>query len=127
MKINVYREYIWFVNKNDFVSYDHGWGNGYVGVPKHSDHHQIDYNKLSVDLDVHGGLTFSSRVENWYKLKLPMKYHNQYKDYWVFGFDTAHAGDTLETWPKSKVETATLDLAVQLYMSDNLNFLKILG
>jgi hypothetical protein len=43
---------------------------------------------ISIDmaLDVHGGITYSSSKFPWIDSEI-------FKDIWVFGFDTAHAGD----------------------------------
>lgn len=40
---------------------DFGWGNGYVLIPEDSPLHGKDYN--DIDVDVHGGLTFSELVD----------------------------------------------------------------
>lgn len=80
---------------------DHGWGNGYVIIPKGHPLHGVDYEKIEVD--VHYGLTFSSYVAelDWDELKnIPEKY----KDGWIVGFDTCHYQDTLEYWTKELVQ-----------------------
>jgi hypothetical protein len=56
---------------------------GYVGVPKENKFWGMNYNEQDADLseievDVHGGLTFSGSGDD---------------GYWYFGFDTAHAED----------------------------------
>jgi hypothetical protein len=60
-----------------------GFGNGYIGVPKGHPFYGKDYNALHelYQIDIHGGLTYSE----------------QEGDYWVIGFDTAHASDTSTT------------------------------
>jgi hypothetical protein len=91
-----------------------GWGNGYVAVPPTHILHLGDLagseesimKKISLvhALDVNGGITYN----DWGNGK------NAPKDWWVFGFDTAHIGDTLERWPKEAVEAETKRLFCQL-------------
>jgi len=54
---------------------------GYVGLPKWHPYYGWDYDEI--DVDVHGGLTFSARGrgKRWKK------------GYWWIGFDCGHAGD----------------------------------
>ena len=52
-----------------------GWINGYVTVPKGHPTETLHYD--NVDVQVHGGLTYSSELDNG----------------WTFGFDTAHLDD----------------------------------
>lgn len=70
-----------------------GWGNGYIGVPITHPTSEKDYNDLEVD--IHGGWTYDQQemveVNGVHKLMM------------VFGFDTAHYGDSLERWPQSAV------------------------
>lgn len=93
-----------------------GWGNGYVAVPPNHSLHLGDLNKISTEaiselltllqsLDVHGGLTYNDNGDGI----------NAPKDWWVFGFDTAHSGDTIEKWPKEAVEEETKKLLLQLF------------
>jgi hypothetical protein len=56
--------------------------NGYVGVNINNPLFGVDYNKM--DVEVHGGLTFSSLGGHVSVFK---------KNYWYFGFDTAHYMD----------------------------------
>lgn len=85
-----------------------GWGNGYVAVPPthflHLEHITKEKISLVQSLDVNGGITYN----DWGNGELAPK------DWWVFGFDTAHSGDTIEKWPKEAVEAETKRLYCQL-------------
>ena len=59
---------------------------GYVGVMRGHPMWGKTYQDDEVDLRCHGGITYSASC-------FPMERDNQTQDYWVFGFDTAHAGD----------------------------------
>ena len=131
-----------FTVENDWT-HDYGWGNGYVAVPKehslyeksYSDKVKVkdaakipfngnfisllcasldndaDKNLIPLDLaiNVHGGITFSNSVTS---LKKAPSYIP--KDYWVFGFDTAHAGDNQINWTKENVQKETKKFKKQL-------------
>lgn len=73
-------------------SFDWGWGNGYVAIPKGHPYYGRHYD--DIDVRIHGGLTYG-RMED---------------GMWVIGFDTAHGGDTLERWSELdvKMEAARL-------------------
>lgn len=88
------RENTWL--KNPIVKMDHGWGNGYVKLPKDHPYFGKDYNDIPVD--VHGGLTFAEMDG----------------EFWKVGFDTAHYSDTQENFPKSRVLSETENLRNQL-------------
>lgn len=77
---------------------DFGWGNGYVVIPAGHILHGVDYNNIEVE--VHGGLTFSDHADqlDWPEIKV------EDNGSWIIGFDTAHAYDTLDNWPKEKVQ-----------------------
>ena len=85
-----------------------GWGNGYVAVhPSHPLHlGDITQEKVSLvqSLDVNGGITYNDYGDG---VHAPL-------DWWVFGFDTAHFGNTIEQWPKEAVEAETKRLFSQL-------------
>lgn len=84
--------------------------NGYVII---SDKHPMygknydEVNKIlsELDLEIHGGLTYDS-VGSGFKEYL----ENISGKYQVFGFDTAHIGDTRETWPKERFDLELGDL-----------------
>ena len=85
-----------------------GWGCGYVAVPPTHPLHLGNITKEKISsvhaLDVHGDITYN----DWGNGK------NAPKDWWVFGFDTAHHGDTIDRWPKEAVESETKRLFCQL-------------
>lgn len=83
------------VPKWAIIIYEHGWGNGYVHLPKGHKYFGIDAN--DIPYEVHGGLTFADEIDG----------------YWVIGFDTCHYGDTLEKWPKKAVWEETQRLLRQ--------------
>lgn len=90
---------------------EHGWGNGYVVIPKGHKYHGVDYDYIPVD--VHGGLTFSEMVdeyiiEDWKELT------KEDIGSWMVGFDTGHCNDTIKKWPKERVIEEAEDLAKQL-------------
>lgn len=61
--------------------------NGYVAIDKNSKFCGLGY--FEIDLDVHGGLTFSDA----YSDKLP--FPKTFKDKWIIGFDCAHYQDLI--------------------------------
>ena len=81
-----------------------GWGNGYVAIPPIHPAYKMDYDTLMYDLKAHGGITYTDFGDGT----------NAPKDWWVFGFDTSHFGDTLSNWPKEAVEAETKKLFCQL-------------
>ena len=102
-------------------SYDRGWGNGYVLVPPYHPYYD------DVNVEVHYGLTWGSRVGDFNIIKddLQVEYCpslkkiiddgnvDSLKDYWVYGFDTAHHMDSISRWPKEAVWIETEDLYEQ--------------
>lgn len=72
------KSFIYFIQTPDTEYMKRGWGNGYVALPEGHKYFGVDYN--SIEVDVHGGLTFSQQIGN----------------YWVVGFDTAHWNDNKE-------------------------------
>jgi hypothetical protein len=125
-----------FTIENDWLMTEHGWGNGCVAIPPEHPLHGKNYrdkvevknpdkikfngnyigllgraledeeneNVISLDLliDIHGGITFAEKCSY---LKDPPK--RIPKNYWVFGFDTAHAGDHMFNWTKENVQKET--------------------
>ena len=114
IKINNTMEY--FVKQNTWLLRgitDHGWGNGYVVIPKGHPLHGMSYSEIEEnipELQVNGGLTFSQSAEDIQWDELP----KDCKDGWVVGFDTAHSWDTLEMWSKDNVVKETEKLRNQL-------------
>ena len=86
----------------------HGWGNGYVIIPKGHPCHGKQYD--NIDVNIHGGLTFAEAAKglDWPELT------EKDKEGWVVGFDTAHWNDSLSSWPKEKVVKEAWRLAEQL-------------
>lgn len=96
------------VENNWLPTIPHGWGNGYAIIPPGHPAHGKSYDDINVD--VHGGLTFAESTEDeWHHLP-----EGTPKDHWVVGFNTAHYGDTIEKWPKERVEAETRRLVEQL-------------
>lgn len=93
-----------------------GAANGYVAVP--SDHPFYGKDYTDIDVNVHGGLTFSSSGEDvlmyFTEINIIRGNIDNLKDYWVFGFDTCHFKDDLDSWPIERVEEETLNLLKQL-------------
>ena len=85
------------------------WWNGYVCVPDDHPLSGADYSDLHWDhIRVHGGLTFAGKDE--------------VSAQWMFGFDTAHAGDSWDgyepffginngNWSLNKLKAETEKLA----------------
>ncbi len=98
---------------NMLASYDRGEANGYLIIedswhPWYGEHYD------SIDVNVHGGLTFSTEIVE----DMLEHYSELYVDdigSWMIGFDTCHANDTAEKWPTYKVRehavTHLLDVA----------------
>ena len=81
---------------------DHGWGNGYVVIPKGHKLHGVDYNNIGII--VHGGLTYSES--------------NDVDDTWIIGFDTCHCGDNAENWKYEDVVNETKWLIERINKND---------
>ena len=60
---------------------EHGWGNGYVIIPKGHPWFEVDYKDLD-DVDIHGGLTCSAYCK-WIR----GEWVDEDKDKWGIGFD----------------------------------------
>lgn len=82
-----------------------GWGNGYVLLPKDHIFYGIHYDEINQHIHVHGGLTFSSLVDE--DLKNNFGLEDSDIGSWIIGFDTAHYRDNLTTWPKERVQRET--------------------
>lgn len=90
--------------------FDFGWGNGYVLIPKGHPMHGKNYSEI--DVNVHGGLTFSELVDN--EMANDWGLDKGDEGSWCVGFDTCHYGDSLQKWPKEMVEQETEQLKEQL-------------
>jgi hypothetical protein len=89
---------------------DFGWGNGYVLIPIGHKLHGQKYREI--DVDVHGGLTFSEEVTPWHIEAYKLEPHDLGK--WLVGFSTTHYDDTLDSWPKERVQEEADSLMKQL-------------
>lgn len=91
-----------YIKKNDWMGMilPHGWGNGYVIIPIGHKLHGVDYD--DIDVDVHGGLTFSSVIteDDARAWGIDEKHIGS----WMVGFDTCHYGDSLSRWPQEAVQ-----------------------
>jgi len=63
--------------------------------------------KISLDMvvEVHGGITYADSGESFTNLSGTPEGRGLNKlneDWWIFGFDTAHAGDTMGEWTREK-------------------------
>ena len=93
----------------------YGWGNGYVIIPKGHPLYGKDYrtiHKMMPELDVHGGLTYSTTVDT--EIIRHMNLDQEDRGQWIVGFDTLHYGDTAEYWTKKRVQGETNRLKKQL-------------
>ncbi len=89
-----------------------GWGNGYVCLPKEHKYHGVHYDEI--DVDVHGGLTFSRSAETIKEEVWQETLPKGCETSWIVGFDTAHFGDDKDGWSKAAVEAETVRLKQQL-------------
>lgn len=93
-----------------------GYANGYVAIPK--DHPLFGVEYSEVDIDVYCGLTFAERSEavntGFDKSKTEYLDGELPDGYWVFGFDTMHYGDSIETRPREWCIAETNSLKEQL-------------
>lgn len=108
---------------NDYLNdlgYEAGFANGYVAIPPEHPLYRLHYFfEPLCDIRVHGGLTYSGFMADCVDFTVSndlQKVHFIHKpavpldDYWVVGFDTVHAGDSLNTWPKERVIAETENL-----------------
>lgn len=109
-----------FINKLDLPDFNHGYGNGYVAVSmnelKLSHLVKLVYDN-SCTIEVHGGITFYDFGKVCAEYFSNIEWIDDEVDlvkYFVFGFDTCHYNDTLETWPREKVIEETLHLKEQI-------------
>lgn len=92
---------------------DVGWGNGYVALPKEHPCFGMDYDAIHEkypQLEVHCGLTWSQLQDDKGLIGAPEEVYGM----WVVGFDTAHYGDSLATWPELMVKLEADRLKAQL-------------
>jgi hypothetical protein len=102
-------------------SFEFGWGNGYVLLPKFHPFYGVDYD--DIDVNIHGGLTFGQKFDGGYFLEwvegveidgdITLDNFNDFDGYWIIGFDTSHYGDNSYICSKSYVLNETNDLLDQ--------------
>lgn len=103
-----------FVIENTWLTgMAHGWGNGYVAIPKGHPCFGMDYDEIhdNYEINAHGGLTFASHVSNNEDTAWPVP--DDCVGHWIVGFDTGHYGDNALNWPKLAVEAEAQRLAKQ--------------
>ena len=108
-------------HRDHFSKYglDCGYANGYVAIPTDHPLYGKSYDEADeAGITVHGGLTYSDSIVSvlsnfdlcgvdWLDGEVP-------EDYWVFGFDTMHAGDTLDFWNLNRCMEEINNLKSQL-------------
>ena len=107
---------IWFVKKGPFVDMKNDLGgdyNGYVVVGRNNPYFGKNYEEVAIG--IHGGWTFGASSETLDWEDIEEKYRTN--DYWIFGWDTLHAGDSRAKWPKEKVEKETQKAAVEFRLA----------
>ena len=87
--------------------------NGYVVVDKEHPYYGMSYDNVPVD--VHGGVTWSQSGSCSKFSELKEEYRNE--DHWVFGFDTAHPGDSTYNWTKERTENEAAEMCSQFYIA----------
>jgi hypothetical protein len=109
--------------------FESGWGNGYIFIPSNHPLYGKDYD--DIDIYVHGGLTFSKNFKasnflHWidgreYYGDVTLDNYKEFDNYWIIGFDTAHAGDNLISCSKDYVMIETDNLLDQCLCGDVYN------
>lgn len=78
---------------------EHGYGNGYVGIPLWHPWSNKGYDELNDIIEFDNGFTFSHLDPD--------------KDFYWIGFDTNHYGMTKENWNKEKMLKTCRDIIEQ--------------
>ncbi len=106
---------------------------GYVGIPESHALFGLDYDDLNIDLEVHGGITWTGKPDGD-EVPIDIRLATEHpKQLWWIGFDCAHAfdlapamrryTDMVTTWPDDwtqvyrdmeYVRSEVLELAKQL-------------
>jgi hypothetical protein len=88
-------------------SLDTGVANGYLVI---SDKKHICYGKHydDIDVEVHGGLTYSARIDAGLVTHFDELTDDDIGS-WMIGFDTCHYGDTAEQWTVKRVRQHAKD------------------
>lgn len=96
----------WFVLESNTSEYalERGWGNGYAVVDPNNKLHGLSESEvMGMGVSIESEIAYSGKME-----------YIKGKEHWVIGFDTAHFGDSIEKWPKSRVEFVAQELARQV-------------
>lgn len=111
------------------LSFESGWGNGYVLIDSTHPFYGKDYDELEVW--AHGGITLACKYDEFniiqrgpkedldielsdeLKKRIEEDGYDFLKNYWVIGFDTGHYQDSLQTCPKEYVLNETKQLYKQ--------------
>ena len=106
--------------------FEFGWGNGYVLLPYNHPFYGVHYDILNIN--AHGGLTFSEKFKDTRFLKwvegleidgdVTRENFKKFDGYWIIGFDTAHSGDDLITCSKEYVINETTNILEQCLSDD---------
>lgn len=93
---------------------DHGWGNGYVALPKGHILYGMGYDEIhdKFDINVSGGLTFADHFEAL--SEITQSKYPELSGHWVIGFDTCHYNDNLSKWPQESVKIEAENLLKQV-------------
>ena len=92
------------INKNKALnSMDTGEANGYLVIDD-KNHPWYGKHYSDIDIDVHGGLTYSELVESD-SLQCFDEIISDDVGSWMIGFDTCHYGDTAAQWPAEYVRS----------------------
>lgn len=108
-------ENTWLRNRDlpDEIQYlSHGWGNGYVIIPEDNPLHGLGYDTANHFVVAHGGLTYAELCTQD-KIEV-FNLEDSDVGKWIFGFDTAHSGDTMERWSLGAVQAETDNLLAQV-------------
>ena len=101
---------------NHYVFLSGGYANGYVAVPP--GHPLFGKHYDEVEVNIHGGLTYSGMSENFDESEdletIDDDSNTVPHGWWVFGFDTLHCGDDMQTCGREFCVAETLRLKQQL-------------
>lgn len=98
-----------FVLENPYSpTWERGWGNGYVALPKEHPYYGLGIDELIPRLKIHGGVTFADYAANLTDA-VPAP-----DDWLVVGWDTSWRADTRESWPMERVVSENASLLEQL-------------
>lgn len=112
----MFRSYI--VENSKTIRVIQGWGRGYVVIPEGNVLHGLE--TIDLDIDVHGGVTWSASARNTSNTPEWVKDTD-----WIIGFDTSHGGNNPKYHDREYVELQTNKLMIELLLlTHNLNLRK---